>query len=240
MSGIKVTEVKLMLESAAALQDGFKLSDDLISYFNVKRNSEEMRIWYVDTPEKRLQSENWIVRYRYHEGCDFELTFKKRYGESEYKALPAEQAERFTAFKPQIDMSVSKKTYSFAFVKLFKMGDNLYNLEEAEAKRLALDSCPPVFTDWNGKSRGYEQLSGSVLYGPVEAREYKGKYSGVEATFEIWKLGGYLAELSFKADTERSEELMGKLLGDDIIKRLALRDGTLKTEAFFNYYSKQR
>lgn len=237
---IRITEVKLMLDSASAFDGGFELSAELKSHFDIRKPAEAMRIWYLDTPDQRLQAQNWIVRYRYHEGCDFELTFKKRYSESEYRDITGENLEQFKDFKPQIDMSVSKSTFSFACVKTFKLNDSLYNLDLGEAKHLSVSGSPAVFTDWNGKEEGIRLLNESVLYGPVKAMEYKGKHSGMEATFEIWKLGEFLTELSFKVDTERSSELLSKLLDDDKIKRLVLKDGTLKTEALFKYYSNRK
>jgi hypothetical protein len=239
-NGIRVTELKLVLDSGSALREGYELSDELKSCFDIKKPAQEMRIWYLDTAAQDLQGINWIVRYRYHEGCDFELTFKKRYSEAEYKSADGDEFDAFKEFKPQIDMSVSKKTYSFSCARLFKIEDSLYDLSLDDAKRLSMSGTPTVFVDWNGKGEGNRLLGESVLYGPVEAMEHKGKYSGVDATFEIWRLGGFLTELSFKVETERSGELLNKLLDDDKIKRLVIRDGALKTEALFKYYRKHK
>jgi len=235
-----VTEVKLILDSNLALNGEFLLKDEISDYFKIAHAQQHMKLWYLDTPGQALKSEGWILRYRYHEGLDFELTFKKRYDENVYKELPEKALHEFKDFKQEIDMGFSKKTYSFSYVKNFDMNGDFFNLDLNEARRLSIVNSPSVFTDWNGKNEGFKRLCGSVLYGPVTAAEYKGEYEDREATFEIWNLGGYLTELSFKVDTDKSLDLQQKLLADANIKRLVVPGGTLKTEALFDYYSKHK
>ena len=167
-----------------------------------------MKIWYIDTIKQDLNNLEWIVRYRYHQNNDFELTYKKRCSEAQYKAIVSTNlGEAFSNnFEPEIDMGFSKKVYSLSYVKNFKMTDDLYNLDIFEATRLAIINSPHIFTDWNGKNEGYKNLFDSVLYGPVSAVEYKGNYEDLDITFEIWKLDDYFCELSFDIATDKSFE----------------------------------
>jgi hypothetical protein len=199
-----------------------------------------MKIWYLDTIDQQLKKFGWIVRYRFREGRDFELTYKRRFKESEFKALSIKTLYSLSNFEPEIDMSITKKTYSFANSKTIPASDELYNLHLSEARRLAILMSPAVFTNLNGVNGGFKLLCNSSLYGPVTAVEFKGDYNGTEASFEVWKLGGFLTELSFKIDTRKSEELLGLLLSDQIIKRLVIPEGNLKTEALFEYYSEYK
>lgn len=236
---IPTTEVKLVLDSKNSLKGPFDLSEELRKHFEVSEPQKRMKIWYLDTAKQELKKKGWIIRYRFHEGNDFELTFKKRYEEAEYFSLsgglPAPEY-----FEPEIDMGVAKKTYSFSCSKKFAMNDFLYNLDLYEAKRVAIINSPAAFTDWGDKNYGFKMLSESLMYGPVEAFEYKGCFEDNQVSFEIWKLDEFLTEISLKTGTQKSAALMKKLQSDDIIKRLVLPEGKLKTEALFKYYSKHK
>lgn len=236
---IPKTEVKVVLDSGRALQNDYTLIDELNKYFELG-NPQHMRIWFLDTQDQQLKKLGWIIRYRYHEGCDFELTYKRRFNESDFKGLSPKTLYTLNSFEPEIDMSISKKTFSFSYSKTVPASDDLYRLQLSEARRLAIVMSPAVFTNINGVNGGFKLLCISSLYGPVTAVEYKGKYDGLEASFEIWKLGDFMTELSFKIETEKSEALLNKLLSEPIIKRLAVPDGKLKTEALFDYYSEYK
>ncbi len=200
--------------------------------YGITKPGQHMKIWYLDTAKKQLDRENWIVRYRYHEGCDFELTFKKRFKESEYLSLSREDLNAYKGFEPEIDMGHTKRTYSFSYIKSIKLTDELYFFNPEKAISLAAGKSPAVFVHPNGD----ELLRSVELYGPVEAIEYMGEYKGKQASIEIWKLGEYLTELSFKLETDKSEDFLKELIADDE-KRLILRKDLLKTKALFDYYS---
>lgn len=233
------TEVKFVLDSAAALQGDFALDREVVDFFKVTAPSARMKIWYLDTADQDLHKADWLVRYRYHENFDFELTYKKRMSEAAYKALvDVDLAHAFSKkFEPEIDMGYSKKTYSLSYIKRFSLTDDLIDLDVYEAKRRAIKNSPQVFTDWNGLNQGFIALNSAVLYGPVEAVEYTGKYADIKVTFEIWKLDDYFSEISLDIDTDKSTDMHGQLLTDLKKMRLVLPDNTLKTKALFDYYS---
>lgn len=235
-------EVKFVLDSKLALNEKFELSDDVKTFFNVTQAGQRMRIWSVDTANQDLYRADWIVRYRYHEHCDFELTFKKRFNETQYDAIMnTKVGEKLSKdFEQEIDMCFSKNTYSLSFIQSFPMSDNLYDLNILEAKRLAIKNSPNVFTDWNKKNNNFKLLLESVLFGPVFAFEYKGHYHDIEITLEIWKLDEYFSELSFDIKTKRSKGMHEQMLSDLQKQRLILPVNTLKTEALFDYYAKHK
>lgn len=233
------TELKLVFDSARALQGDYSITDELRNYFNFGK-PRHMKIWFLDTIDQQLKNLGWIIRFRYHEGFDFELTYKKRFSESEFKAIPIKTLYSLNSFKPEIDMNITKKTYSFSKEKTVPASDYLYGLQLSEARRLAILLSPAVFTNLSGINGGFKLLCVSSLYGPVSAVEYKGTYNGIEASLEVWKLGDFLTELSFKIETKDSEVLLNRLLSEPIIKRLVIPEGKLKTEALFEYYSEYK
>jgi|GEM_PF-3326407 len=235
---ISETELKLILDSKQALQDKDTLSEDLRTLFNFDDEPESMNVWYLETPAQDLRKANWSVRYRQFGDGGFELTYKKRYSEKGYKAmLESDLAKMFSAeFTPEIDMEYTKKTYSLSFERLFT---DMEELNEPEAKRLAILNSPPVFTDWKNKNTGFVHLCASNLLGPVAASTYKGEFEDHEAKLEIWKLKDYLVEISFDISTKKSTQLKRDLLKALTDYQLLLTENQLKTDAFLDYFAKK-
>ncbi len=234
---IAKTELKLMLDCRQVLQNNDTLCDDFKHLFHFDDEPDDVRIWYLETPLQELRKTNWSVRYRQF-GSGLELTFKKRYSETGYKAmLENETSKMFAAeFSPEIDMQYTKKTYSLSLEKLFLDIEN--DLTEPEAKRLAVLNSPTVFTDWGKKNSGFTHLCASYLYGPVLATRYKGDYEGHEAKLEIWKLEDYLAEISFDIPTKKSTLLKRNLLKTLAENKLLITNNQLKTDAFLDFFCK--
>lgn len=238
--GVKNSEIKLML-SSFALADEFELSDNLKSFFKVKKPAQRMRIWYLDTGSQQLMLDDWSVRYRYHEHCDFELTYKKRFSQSKYEAmLDTNEDSVYRHFKPEIDMGYTKKTYSLSYVKKFPLTDDLMDLDVETARHHAIVHAPSVLIDWKRRSYGLSLLDHSELFGPVYAMEYRGKYQGHNVTFEVWKLDGYLSEISLDVHSDKAEKLHRELLAELQMMRLLLPKNILKTQALFDHYAQKR
>ena len=126
------TEVKFLLDSNIALSSNYELSDEVKNAFKVCSEGRPMRIWYLDTPSFSLHKENWILRFRYMKGKDFELTYKKRFSVNEYETLClTKEVKLFSDFKLEIDKSFSKSTCSLSFIKKFaatRSRNNLYSI----------------------------------------------------------------------------------------------------------------
>ena len=239
---IKITEAKYVLDPTRALSSKFALSEELAHFFSVDKPAANMRIWYLDTIHQDLHNMDWAVRYRYHDGCDFELTYKKRFSEQAYNAAETDLIDTFLkeGFDPEMDLSQYKKTYSFSYVKHFPITDKLYDLTIPSAKRLAVVNTPSLYTDWNGKNEGLNTLLNTCLYGPVIAVEYKGEFRGIEISIEVWSLGTYLVEVSFDSATDACDAVFQDLLLKLNKKRLVIPQKGFKTEALFDYYSKNK
>lgn len=233
-------ELKLMLNSNQALKNQDALNDDFSKLFSFDEEPGSMNIWYLETPAQDLRKEDWSVRFRqFDDGC-LELTFKKRYSEKDYKAmLDTDDAKKFAAeFTPEIDIEYTNKTYSLSFERIFT--DMEDSLNEAEAKRLAILNSPSVFTDWKNKNTGFMHLNGAAFLGPVVATTYKGSFNEFEAKLEIWKLSGYLTELSFDVSTKKSTQLKRDLLKVLTEYNLLMTDNLLKTDAFLDYFGNKK
>jgi len=231
------TELKLILNSQAALTEDGKPGKELNTLFQFGDEPSTHDIWYLETSAQDLNHLDWSVRYRlFGDGGGLELTFKKRYSETEYKdMLNSEAAKQFSAgFLPEIDLTYTKKTYSLSYVRVFS--DIEDSPDEAEAKRLAIINSPAVFTDFGGKNAGFVKLCESSLLGPVTAVAYSGEYNGLEAKLEIWQLKGSLAELSFDVPTKKSAQFKKEILKALIENDLLLKKNILKTDAFIEYF----
>ena len=232
---IPATEVKLMLRPKKALEKGFVLSPALVELFGISENASERPVWYVDTPEQKLRAWGWSVRFRQHKD-ELELTYKKRYSESGYRAmLETSLSDSLNrSFEPEIDLGYTTKTISFSCIKKFKE-------EEApdalESRRLALLHCPDLLNHWKGSNKGFAHLCRATLFGPVKALNYEGELDGMKIKVEVWKLKGYLAELSFNIDSthsaERKKQVIHLLLSSDMLEPV----NTLKTDALFDQYA---
>ena len=229
---IPATEVKLMLRPKTALEKGFSLSPALTELFDVSGDVKERPVWYVDTPDQKLRSWGWSVRFRQSKG-DVELTYKKRYTEAGYRTmLETPLADAFNrAFEPEIDLGYSKKTISFSYIRQLKAE---MQPDALESRRLALLHCPDLLTHWKGANKGFAHLCRSQLFGPVAAMNYEGVLDGIKIKIEVWKLKGYIAELSFDIESVQAAEIKKQvvrlLLSSDMLEPV----NTLKTDALFD------
>ncbi len=222
-----MTEVKLLLNEDAVMDEGFHLKKEFMKHFNLSKRAAEMKIWYLDTEDQTLEGEKWLVRYRYHEDFDLELTYKKRYAEDEFQRVaPTSRGQKFLKkAQPEVDMGLDDNTYSFSFTESLPMKHRYRELDLDEAKKWAIKRCPPILENWLKHNWGFQRLRDSVLYGPVHAMEYKGTYEGLDIVIEIWQLDGYFPELSFNVATDKAEKKQAK------VKRVLEENGWLKPES---------
>ncbi len=234
---IPATEVKLMLKSKKALDKGFALSAALIELFDISGEPKDRPVWYVDTPDQKLKKWGWSVRFRQNKD-ELELTYKKRYTESGYKAmLDTPLSVAFDrGFEPEIDLGYSKKTISFSSIHKLTADSQPDMLE---SRRLALANCPGLLTHWKGPNKGFAHLCESVLYGPVAALNYEGKLDGLKIKIEVWRLKNYISELSFDIGSddaaETKKQVARLLLSSEMLDPV----NTLKTDALFDQYAKE-
>lgn len=235
---IPATEVKLMLKPKAALEKGFALSPALTELFDISGEVKDRLVWYVDTPNQKLRNWGWSVRFR-QSGDELELTYKKRYSESGYRAmLQTPLAGAFgQAFQPEIDLGYSKKTISFSYVRNLRAEETP---DELESRRFALLNCPDLLTHWQGRNKGFAHLCKAQLFGPVEAKNYRGSFDGIEIKVEVWKLKGYIAELSFDVDSRSSAEIKKQVVRLLLSGNMLEPVNTLKTDALFDAYKSKK
>jgi len=235
---IRNTEVKLVLDSRTALKRKFELAEDAKDAFKVSKRPQKMRIWYLDTVHQSMMRENWSVRFRFHEQCDFELTYKKRFKKNEYLAMLESGSQKvYAGFEQEIDMGFSQQTASLSLAKTFPLTAELKNLSLDTAKHLAIRYAPDALLDCHGRNHGLGWLDHAAMYGPVFAKEYTGRFESVDITFEVWQLDEYFTEISFDIKTEKAESMRDALCKELQAKRLVLPVNTLKTEALFDYYA---
>lgn len=241
MKKSKTTEVKFDLDSKKVLADKYTLNNDAAEFLHADDEGKHMRIWYLDTDSQSLMGENWTVRYRYLEGSDFELTYKKRFSKHEFETYEeANGLKDFKGFELEVDMSFSKSTYSLSYIKMFALTKELKNLTRRTAVNIAIDCAPKVLLDWRKRNFGLQKLTKSMLYGPVYAMNYSGKFGKHELTIEVWKLDDYFFEVSADVKNERADDFHQKMLKELQKQHYVLSDNTLKTEAFFDYYAQHK
>lgn len=238
MKKSKTTEVKFVLDPNKALAEKYSLSNEATEFLQVEEAGKHMRIWYLDTDSQSLKGENWIVRYRYLEGSDFELTYKKRFSKHEFETYEESKGLKdFKGFELEVDMSFSKSTYSLSYVKLFPLTKELKDLNKRTAINVAIDCAPKVILDWRKRNFGLQKLTKAQLYGPVYAMNYKGKFGKQDLTIEVWKLDDYFFEVSADVKNDKADDFHEKILKELQKQHFVLAENTLKTEAFFDYYA---
>ncbi len=235
---VKNTEVKILLKRDTVMEKGFELKRDFEEYFMIKKRAAVMKIWYLDTIGQDFNNENWSVRYRYHDGCELELTYKKRFdtgiADSE-KISSSDIYKRFldNGFQAEYDKGYKENTLSFSYaVKI--PHENKMELALYTAKNIALENCPRVLTGWKNDNWAINSLQRSRFYGPVDAREYKGSYNDLKIGIEIWKLSRYMPELSFDIKTGKAQETHDELIKILSSKNWFVPKDFLKTQMLYD------
>ncbi|KAK4160441.1 hypothetical protein QBC43DRAFT_359577 [Cladorrhinum sp. PSN259] len=257
-------EVKFLLSSSLVLsQSNGKPTDSFRSEFILADKTIKMNIQFLDTPAKELYNAGWSPRIRKIEGeAGWELTYKKRYPIGDdgnpntddiASTLLIALGDGFDAsdskYDAQVEWGHEKQTLSISRKKKVKkdsIDKKAMDLpDERQSRSLLVDEAPDKFSNWQFDSWGTGLLKDGVVYGPVYAKRYEGKWNGVDVDVEVWpirKAAGIqetedIVELSFKSDSSIEAKEKHGALGEFLREKgwLVPRD-SLKTQLIMERY----
>ncbi|WKU21674.1 hypothetical protein Q3A90_18060 [Priestia megaterium] len=243
---IKEYEVKFFLENTKVLNEKHELKSDLILIKDFQISNFKRRdIQFIDSINKDMYKNGWILRYRKKEEKDkCELTYKKRYAINDDIESMLSQAgkgsliQSDSKFEVELEWGYAKKVLSVSLEEkepIFNSsGSNMPSIEELQ--RLFLHHAPKEFIDWNNKGWGITQINKSRIYGPIYAKVYEGQWDATKINIEIWSksINGTtesIVEASFKVENaDVADQLHLKLKNYLETKNWLIKEDFSKTE----------
>lgn len=237
-------EVKFFLNQNNALNTDYELKKDVSSVFGIQKpDYKQMEIGFIDTDNRNIYYEGWILRYR-RKKTKYELTYKKRYqinnNDIESVLLQASK-DGFDMsspkFETEIDWGFEKKTLNFSCEIEESLVDlsntNLPSLQELQM--LFTNNAPKQYTNWKCNAWGVKQINQAKAFGPVSAKKYEGEWNSIKTSIEIWSVCNnkdFIVEVSFKLkDDEAKVTQQHRKLKDFLsTKSLLLESDFSKTE----------
>ncbi|KAH0829260.1 hypothetical protein AYO21_09786 [Fonsecaea monophora] len=254
-------EVKILIKPSEVLTSNNKLDSAIVTEFHVESSAKKMNIQFLDTKERDLYTSGWNLRIRKEEGEeDFELTYKKRYaidegdariaGGSIDMALETALQEGFdttTVYKAQVEVGYQKQTLSVSSdVKVSAKDFDGMELPRVDDSRIFLSTnAPSKFRNWVRDSWGTDHVQKSIIYGPVHAKRFKGRWDGSKLFIEVWPIRKSetdatlepIVEVSFKTpDVQKALEGRAKILELFQKKGWLLPEDSSKTKLIMERY----
>ncbi|WP_149093858.1 histidine phosphatase family protein [Paenibacillus terrae] len=228
-------EIKFLLDGNQVLSDEHELRVDLVHLDQAAHQQLDIR--FLDTPALDLYHAGWILRGRLKQGKDqWEITYKKRINLSESKNI--EQAMRlmeesgFNLNDPSLSKEVDWSGEHQSLNLSYEVKVNVSALNHPDDwKAIFLKHAPePLRREQEGKFT--EMLTKTNLFGPIIAHKYKGEWSGIQESAEVWNVAGSsIVEITTEATgsvaAQSSHDLMKKLLQQQDL--LPLQPGMSKT-----------
>jgi uncharacterized protein YjbK len=237
-------EVKFFLNQNNVLNTDYELKKDVSSILGIQTpDYKQMEIGFMDTDNKNIYHEGWILRYR-RKKTKYELTYKKRYqinnNDIDSVLLQASK-EGFDMssqkFETEIDWGFEKKALNFSC----EIEESLVDLSNTslpslqELQMLFTNNAPKQYTNWNRDGWGVEQINQAQVFGTVSAKKYEGEWNSIKTSIEIWSVCNnkdFIVEVSFKLkDDEATVTQQHSKLKDFLsTKSLLLESDFSKTE----------
>ncbi|KAK4667960.1 uncharacterized protein QC764_703170 [Podospora pseudoanserina] len=275
MANVKSTmvpdfEVKFLLDATQVLGPASSKPNEILrAAFKLPEKPIRMDVQFLDTPSREIYNAGWSPRIRKIEGeSGYELTYKKRYPIIDHQAdgaidtgdlltaLTVARDDGFdtteTKYDAQVEWGFQKQTLSISRKKKVKketVGKKEMGLPgEEKSRKLLGDEIPGKFDDWSFEKWGTSLLSQAVIYGPISAERYEGRWEGIEVDVEIWPIRNKdtdtgtenIVEISFKSDNGNHAGGTQKVLGEYLTeKRWLVPSDSLKTQLIMDRYGPQ-
>jgi hypothetical protein len=243
---IKEWEVKFFLDVTKVLNENHKLKSDLVQDLQIS-SPKRRDIQFIDTLNKDMYNEGWILRNRKKEEKDkYELTYKKRYpvhNDDIDSVLTQASREGLikidSKFEVELEWGYTKKVLSVSFEAKEPVPNasatTMPSIEEL--KKFFLNNAPKEFINWKINDWGIEQINKSSGCGPISAKVYEWVWDETKINIEIWSrsIGARteesIVEVSFKVkDKTVAEQLHPKLKDYLSNKNWLVMDDISKTE----------
>lgn len=235
-------EVKLLMDASKVLDSDNKLKDSVRKAFDIDGETIKMSIQFLDTPEEVFNNGGWNLRIRKSEDKKKKLglTYKRRIPirlenhdpkVNINTAVTQAQQEGFDAplYESQVEVGFTKQTLSVGHDETVKTDDGSMDLPGAkESRKMLTENAPAIFNSWflSAKTGAGGPLDSAIVYGPIKAKRYVGKWNGDKLYIEVWPIRTskedgtmiQVVEASFKVDEttdamDRKAELQKVLEG---------------------------
>lgn len=259
-------EVKLLMDPAKVLDDDMKLKDSVKSEFKIKKKPIKMSIQFIDTHEKVIREAGWNLRIRKSEGEEnLGLTYKKRYPvtissppnptadiDAQVSNAHGDGFDKSSGFVAQIEVGLSKQTLSISYNDdaSGKGYDGMDLPHAKDSRKILTAKAPQHFSSLSASTLGSGSegpLADAVVYGPVDAKRYKGQWGDFPKLYiEVWPIRAALDDPTLKPTVEASfktDDVTSALKGLHDLKELLQEKGwfsaldSLKTNMIMDYYT---
>lgn len=241
-------EVKLLLNSAVVLGFDKKLTNTVLSTFNMPSTVTKLNVQFLDKVSREIYYAGWSPRIRKIESeDDFELTYMKRYvvtGGDIDAALTAANNDGFDAtdakYDAQVEWGYQKQTSSVSRKKTATgSGNSRTDLPGTnESRAMLIDKAPNKFDNYGSRNWGTGALATSRIFGPILTERSIGMWNGMPLYIKVWPIlnqastgVAYIVEASFKtkshATAKKEREVLIAYLQD---KGWLLPQDSLKTQ----------
>ncbi|MDY8022017.1 histidine phosphatase family protein [Paenibacillus polymyxa] len=230
-------EIKFFLDGNQVLTDEHELRVDLVHLDQAAHQQLDIR--FLDTSALDLQRAGWILRGRLKQGKDqWEITYKKRIGliESENieQSMKEMEESSFDLNDPSLSMEVDWSGEHQSLNLSYEVKVNVSALHHPDDwKAVFLKHAPkPLRRERWGELNFTTMLSQTSVFGPITAHKYKGEWSGIQESAEVWNVAGSsIVEITTEATgsvaAQSSHDLMKRLLQQQDL--LPLQPGMSKT-----------
>lgn len=211
-------EIKFQLDGNQVLSDDHKLYEDLVKINQAAHQQLDIR--FLDTSELDFYHSGWILRGRLKQNKNqWEITYKKRTAIPQSETIDeAVQRMKEAGFDPndpllsiEVDWSGEHQTLNYS-----------YEVKAEVSELQNSDDWQSVFLRHAPESLQRERwaeldlaamLSKTILYGPINSHKYKGEWSGLQVSVEVWNVSGQsIAEITIEARGATSAQSNRELL----------------------------
>ena len=247
-------QVKLLLDPTRVLDENGELLDLWKERFQISSEIQRIGVMYLDTPNRDLQQEGWLIRIRKKEDKKkLELSFKKRYpipdGNTDpvlFQALADGFIPTDKTFSSEYDWGLLNMTLTLEYAKKISgTGSKDVQLPDLEtAIELAKQTMPEKMKNWKYENWGSGTVDNATVAGPVVYTKQTGMYCGQEINLEIWPIFDkridetvWITELWFKTDSNETAQNLREMLVTELKSNgILLENSTLKTESVLNAF----
>lgn len=256
-------EVKLLMRPDLVLDSDGKLKASVVSEFKITPEPIKMAIQFIDTPEQAIYKNGWNLRIRKSEGDKkFGLTYKKRFpitltSKTDHAAnidveVTKARGQGFDeSYEAQVEVGYTKQTLSISYnAKASAKDYDGMDLPHAnDSCKFLEDKAPQQFNSFSVSSqdKGFDgPLKNAVVYGPVEAKRYVGKWANVPKFYiEVWPIRTSKDDPTMKPSVEASFKVKDVTAAMDGLRDLGillkekgwlLAEDSLKTGMIMNNY----
>ncbi len=161
----------------------------------------------------------------------------KRNIDEALKPPEQESLDSTTTYEAQVEVGYQKQILTVSHdEKVPNTGCEAKDLPfAADSRKFLTNQAPQGFKNWSAEDWGVNQLTDSVVYGPVFSKQFKGTWKGLKLFVELWPIRRNQTDASLEPIVEASFntfDLKKALEGRTNLVKLLQKDGWFLAEDF--------